>query len=268
MFIHTHTCIHTYTHTHTTCTYARTQARLEPQRCSDCVRRPTWHHESSGLLLPKWLCLLRSTRSVIRERTGKRKTTTTISSHHTITSPRLSGNLLGNRGNWHSILRPENLNLTESQSSLGIPRPRAFKSSLLLLVLADEFIGNFLEKVDYPISSLPLGKCPHPLHQNPSNSTRVFMFYRVGVVKWAVLIKTNIKKQVLFSIQQWRFKSFIHWPQVEPSDPISCPNLKNKWQNRVRPKLRTDWRSSAKPRAWNQGSNSLAAGVLTTSNWK
>ena len=38
MHVHTHTYIHTYTHTHTTCTYAHTQARLERQRCSDCVR--------------------------------------------------------------------------------------------------------------------------------------------------------------------------------------------------------------------------------------
>jgi len=41
MHIHTHTYIHTYTHTHTICTYARTQARLERQYCSNCVRSPT-----------------------------------------------------------------------------------------------------------------------------------------------------------------------------------------------------------------------------------
>jgi len=40
----------------------------------------------------------------------------------------------------HSILRPKTPILTESQSSLGVPRPRAFTPSLLLLVLADEFI--------------------------------------------------------------------------------------------------------------------------------
>jgi len=41
MHVHTHTYIHTCTHTHTRCTYARTQARLERRRCSDCVRSPT-----------------------------------------------------------------------------------------------------------------------------------------------------------------------------------------------------------------------------------
>ena len=52
--VRTHTYIHIYTHTHTRCTYARTQACLERRRCSDCVRSPTWCHESSALLLSKW----------------------------------------------------------------------------------------------------------------------------------------------------------------------------------------------------------------------
>jgi len=42
----------------------------------------------------------------------------------------------------YSILRPGNPILTESQSSLGVPRPTAFTPSLLLLVLADECIEN------------------------------------------------------------------------------------------------------------------------------
>ena len=62
LYIYTHvralTYIHVYTHTHTTCTYARTQARLEWQRCSDSVRSLTWPHENSALLLSKWYCRL------------------------------------------------------------------------------------------------------------------------------------------------------------------------------------------------------------------
>jgi len=41
MHVCTHTYIHTYIHTHTTCTYARTQARLEWRRHSDCER--SWY---------------------------------------------------------------------------------------------------------------------------------------------------------------------------------------------------------------------------------
>jgi len=85
----------------------------------------------------------------------------------------------------HSILRPENPILTEmmmiafiiiksslvplieglcaqiyfrfeSQSSLGVLRPRAFTPSLLLLVLADEFIENspFWQRLNSPIITL------------------------------------------------------------------------------------------------------------------
>jgi len=49
------------------------------------------------------------------------------------------------------------------------------------------------------------------------------MFYRVWVVKWAVLIKNKIKPWALFSIEQWRFKSFIHGPQLEPPYPLPYP---------------------------------------------
>jgi len=44
--VRTHTYIHICTHTHTTCTYARTQARLERQRSSDCARSLTWRQEA------------------------------------------------------------------------------------------------------------------------------------------------------------------------------------------------------------------------------
>jgi len=63
----------------------------------------------------------------------------------------------------HSILRPENLFLTESQSSLGVPRPRAFTPSLLLLVLEVESVETPLswERLECPIStSSPLEKTP------------------------------------------------------------------------------------------------------------
>ena len=49
------------------------------------------------------------------------------------------------------------------------------------------------------------------------------MFYRVGVVNWAVLIKKNIKQWTLFSIQQLRFKTFIHGSQLEPLYPLPYP---------------------------------------------
>jgi len=67
----------------------------------------------------------------------------------------------------HSILRPENPFLTESQSSLGVPRPRAYTLSLLLLVLTDEFIENppFWHRLD-PIS------IPPPLENDPTPFTK------------------------------------------------------------------------------------------------
>ena len=73
MHVHTHTYIHIYIHTHTTCTYASPQARLERRRCSNCVRSPTWRHESCALLLSKLLVPPPFTRSFSRETMGKRR---------------------------------------------------------------------------------------------------------------------------------------------------------------------------------------------------
>ena len=44
--VSTYTYMHIYTHPRTTCTYARTQARLERQRSSDCARSLTWRQEA------------------------------------------------------------------------------------------------------------------------------------------------------------------------------------------------------------------------------
>jgi len=68
---------------------------------------------------------------------------------------RLFGNLLSAWGNGHSILRLKDPILTESQSSLGVPRACRATPSLLLLVLADEVCENL------PLwQTSNLSKCP------------------------------------------------------------------------------------------------------------
>jgi len=89
--------------------------------------------------------------------------------------------------------------------------PEHTTPSLLLLVLADQ--------TSLITNPTPLGKWPHPLHKKPSISTRFFMFYRVGVINWALLIKENIKQWAPVSIQQWTFKSFIDEPQTGGPHP-------------------------------------------------
>jgi len=77
----------------------------------------------------------------------------------------------------------------------------------------------------------PPWKRPHSLHQKPLISTRGFMLCRVGVVNWAVLFKKKHQTMGMFSIQQWRFKSF--FMDLRLNHPTPCPT-----QNRVCRKLR------------------------------
>jgi len=67
-----------------------------------------------------------------------------------------------------SILRTEDPILTESQSSLGVPRACRATPSLLLLVLADEFSENplFWQTSKCPITT------PNPLENDPTPFTK------------------------------------------------------------------------------------------------
>jgi len=70
--------------------------------------------------------------------------------------------------------------------------PEHATPSLLLLFLTDEFSENppFWQRLECPITTpTPSWKRPHPIHQKPLIITRVFMFYRVWVMNWAVPIK-------------------------------------------------------------------------------
>ena len=49
----------------------------------------------------------------------------------------------------------------------------------------------------------PLGKWPHPLHQKPFISTRFFMFYRVWVMKWAVVVVVVVSSLIQLNPRAW-----------------------------------------------------------------
>jgi len=95
-----------------------------------------------------------------------------------------------------------------------------------IILLKTPLSGKALTAHWYPTI---LGKWPHPLHQKLSISTRIWIFYRVGVVNWAVLIKKNVK---LWAFLVFNNEDLSHLPM----NPIQPPEIE--WQNRVRPKLR------------------------------
>jgi len=122
----------------------------------------------------------------------------------------------------HSILKPENPILTESQSSLGVLRPRAFTLSLLLLVLADEFTENppFWQRLDCPIST------PPPLENDPTPFTKYRRLvpvssYSTGVVKSAVLMKKTSDNGYCLIFNNYDFILFFFVLILTHSTP--CP---------------------------------------------
>ena len=128
----------------------------------------------------------------------------------------------------HSMLRPDPI-LIESQSSLGVPLPRAFTLSLLLLVLVDNLIENlpFWQRLDCSISTPPPWENdPTPFMKKLSINTRVFMFYRVGVHEMgsAHPKKTSNNEHCLVSNNSDLYHLFM---DLSLNHPNSGPTLKN-----------------------------------------
>jgi len=156
----------------------------------------------------------------------------------------------------HSILRPEDPILSESQSSLGVPRACLATPSLLLLVLEDDFSENppFWQTSQCPITT------PTPLENDPTpftkNSWLVPGFScSTGWGWWIGQCPSKKKSNDGYSNSN-------NLSQLS-MDPDSTPPSKSKWQTRVCPFLTTRKPGLRRAR-WSQGWG--GSGVLTTSS--
>jgi len=214
MYIHIYMSVHihtyTYVHTHITCTYARTQARVERKCGSDCARSPTWRHETPHFSY-SWPRVSRS------QETRGRTTTTHSSSfhHHDSVPPRLYPLICTGAEPIHPI-----------HGWLGLPATAAIPSNEITVLPFSRVFRIYLWKATFIDSrgmrnifsrhrclNLPevLGNPPTP-PQHPGKDS---------ICKFDAKIQINVAKTQIFSTktQICRSQTQIFGAKIQIFDP-------------------------------------------------